>query len=216
MQLSIVVTLFQSYLLGFPYSNISYVHIRNATLDIFNASEIRWRMLKSLAITDGRIKKVQGQFRMMTPTQCLNLSNNALMEVENNSLIRLAQLTTLDLSYNNLTHLPALNTMNGREFWLDISGINGSMYYYISPLNDTLVLISLSLQEQIHFRAMTYINISIKQAKSKSLLIAKTRQCALPWQHGIGSIPPNVYLLHNCFTSVLYVSIDIYVYMYKM
>lgn len=119
MQSSIVV---QSYILGFAHSSISYVHIRNATLDVFNVSEIRWRMLKSLAITDGRIKKVQGQFRMMTPTQCLNLSNNALMEVENNSLTRLAQLTTLDLSYNNLTHLPALNTMNDREFWLDISG----------------------------------------------------------------------------------------------
>lgn len=108
-------------IIGFP-SNISYIHIRNATLDVFNVSEIRWRRLKSLAITDGKINRVKGQFRMMTPTVCLNLSNNALIEVENNSLTRLAQLTTLDLSYNNLTHLPALNTMNGREFWLDISG----------------------------------------------------------------------------------------------
>ena len=58
----------------------------------------------------------------MTPTVCLNLSNNGLVEVENNSLTRLSQLTTLDLSYNNLTYLPALNNMNGREFWLDISG----------------------------------------------------------------------------------------------
>lgn len=84
-------------------------------------SEVRWRMLKSLAVTDGRIKQVKGQFLMMTPIVCLNLSNNALVEIENKSLTRLAQLTTLDLSYNNLTHLPALNT-NGREFWLDISG----------------------------------------------------------------------------------------------
>lgn len=106
---------------GFP-SNISYIHMRNVTLDVFNVSEIRWRRLKSLSITDGKINRVKGQFRMMTPTTCLNLSNNALIEVENNSLTRLAQLTTLDLSYNNLTHLPALNTMNGREFWLDISG----------------------------------------------------------------------------------------------
>lgn len=59
---------------------------------------------------------------MMTPTVCLNLSNNGLVEVENNSLTRLVQLTTLDLSYNNLTHLPTLNTINGRDFWLDISG----------------------------------------------------------------------------------------------
>lgn len=112
-------------------------------MDVFNVNEIRWRMLKSLAITDGRIKKVQGKFRMMTPTQCLNLSNNALMEVENNSLIRLAQLTTLDLSYNNLTHLPALNIMNGREFWLDISGINGSIILlYLSIKRYTCINIS--------------------------------------------------------------------------
>jgi hypothetical protein len=108
-------------LLDFP-TNVSYVHIRNATLDFINATEVRWRMLKSLAITDGRIQRIKGQFLMMTPILCLNLSNNALLEMENNSLIRLAQLTTLDLSYNNLTHLPALNIMNGREFWLDISG----------------------------------------------------------------------------------------------
>lgn len=68
---------------------------------------------------------------MMTPTQCLNLSNNALVEVENNSLTRLAQLTTLDLSYNNLTHLPALNTMSGREFWLDISGETAHIWYTV-------------------------------------------------------------------------------------
>ncbi|KAM0737008.1 Protein halfway [Formica fusca] len=125
----------------FLHSNISYVHIRNATLDAFNASETRWRMLKSLAITDGKIRKVQGQFLMMTPTQCLNLSNNALMEVENNSLTRLAQLTTLDLSYNKLTHLPALNTMNGREFWLDISGTTNTLschdvYQYINKTGE--------------------------------------------------------------------------------
>lgn len=124
---------------GFP-SNISYIHIRNATLDVFNVSEIRWRRLKSLAITDGKINRVKGQFRMMTPTVCLNLSNNALIEVENNSLTRLAQLTTLDLSYNNLTHLPALNTMNGREFWLDISGTNTlwchDIYQYINKTGE--------------------------------------------------------------------------------
>lgn len=101
---------------------MSYIHIRNATLDVFNASEVRWRMLESLAVTDGKINRVKGQFLIMAPILCLNLSNNALVEIENKSLTRLAQLTTLDLSYNNLTHLPALNTRNGREFWLDISG----------------------------------------------------------------------------------------------
>lgn len=109
------------FFLDFP-ANVSYVHIRNATLDYINATEVRWRMLKSLAITDGKIHSMKGQFLMMTPILCLNLSNNALLEMENNSLIRLSQLTTLDLSYNNLTHLPALNVMNGREFWLDICG----------------------------------------------------------------------------------------------
>lgn len=124
---------------NFPV-NVSYVHIRNATLDVFNASEVRWRRLKSLALTDGRINRVKGQFLMMTPTLCLNLSNNGLVEMENNSLTRLAQLTTLDLSYNNLTHLPALNTMNGREFWLDISGTNTlwchDIYQYINKTGE--------------------------------------------------------------------------------
>ncbi|XP_014211946.1 protein halfway-like [Copidosoma floridanum] len=106
---------------NFPI-NVSYVHIRNATLDYINATEVRWRMLKSLAITDGKIQRIKGQFLMMTPIFCLNFSNIALLEMENNSLIRLAQLTTLDLSHNNLMHLPALNIMNGREFWIDISG----------------------------------------------------------------------------------------------
>ncbi|XP_011154131.1 protein halfway isoform X1 [Harpegnathos saltator] len=121
--------------MGFPWLNISYVHIRNATLDTFKTSEVRWRKLKSLAVTDGRISRVKGQFLMKTPIVCLNLSNNALVEVENNSLTRLEQLATLDLSYNNLTHLPALNT-NGREFWLDISGTNTlwchDIYQYIN------------------------------------------------------------------------------------
>ncbi|KAJ8679556.1 hypothetical protein QAD02_015343 [Eretmocerus hayati] len=107
--------------IDFPI-NVSYVHIRNATLDLINVTEVRWRMLKSLAITDGNISRVKGQFMMMTPILCLNLSNNALLEMDNNSLVRLSQLSTLDLSYNNLTHLPALNLMNGREFWLDIAG----------------------------------------------------------------------------------------------
>lgn len=117
-------------ILGFPLLNISYVHIRNATLDIFKTSEVRWRKLKSLAVTDGRINRVKGQFLMKTPIACLNLSNNALIEVENNSLTRLEQLAILDLSYNNLTHLPALNT-NGREFWLDISGNRESSRRYL-------------------------------------------------------------------------------------
>ena len=103
-------------------SSVSHIHIRNATLNYFNASEVRWRMLKSLTVTDGKINRVKGQFLMMTPITCLNFSNNSLLEIEHNSLIRLAQLSTLDLSNNNLTRLPALNIINGREFWLDISG----------------------------------------------------------------------------------------------
>lgn len=109
--------------IDFPV-NVSYIHIRNATLEALNVSEVKWRRLKSLAITDGKINRIKGQFLMMTPTHCLNLSNNALTEIENNSFTRLSQLTSLDLSYNNMTHLPALNIMNGREFWLDISGNN--------------------------------------------------------------------------------------------
>ncbi|XP_015122047.1 protein halfway [Diachasma alloeum] len=129
---------------NFP-SNVSYIHIRNATLDVFNVSEVKWRRLKSLAITDGRINRIKGQFLMMTPTQCLNLSNNGLIEIENNSFTRLAQLTSLDLSYNNVTHLPALNTMHGREFWIDISGTNTLMCH------DVYQSINKTGEKQIHF-----------------------------------------------------------------
>ncbi|XP_051173191.1 protein halfway isoform X2 [Leptopilina boulardi] len=161
---------------NFPV-NVSYIHIRNSTLDVFNASEVRWRRLKSLAVTDGKIYRVKGQFLMMTPILCLNLSNNGLVEMENNSLTRLAQLTTLDLSYNNLTHLPALNTMNGREFWLDISGTNNlwchDIYQYINKTgekqinfnreNDTLCSASktwhwFNTTEQVPLKEVLYLS----------------------------------------------------------
>ncbi|KAK0160382.1 hypothetical protein PV328_007796 [Microctonus aethiopoides] len=81
---------------------------------------------------------------MMTPTHCLNLSNNAMVDIENNSFTRLAQLTSLDISYNNITHLPALNTMNGREFWLDISGTNTlwchDVYQYINKTGEKQIV----------------------------------------------------------------------------
>ncbi|KAK0074967.1 hypothetical protein PV325_007581 [Microctonus aethiopoides] len=128
---------------NFP-TNVSYIHIRNATLDTFNVSEVKWRRLKSLAITDGKINRIKGQFLMMTPTHCLNLSNNAMVDIENNSFTRLAQLTSLDISYNNITHLPALNTMNGREFWLDISGTNTlwchDVYQYINKTGEKQIV----------------------------------------------------------------------------
>ncbi|XP_012272897.1 protein halfway isoform X2 [Orussus abietinus] len=124
---------------NFP-ANVTYIHIRNATIDSVNVSEVRWRRLKSLAVTDGRVNRVKGQFLMMTPIHCLNLSNNALVEVENKSFTRLSLLTTLDLSFNNITHLPALNTMNTREFWLDISGTNTlwchDIYQYINKTGE--------------------------------------------------------------------------------
>ncbi|XP_014230349.1 protein halfway [Trichogramma pretiosum] len=107
---------------NFTAANVAYVHIINSTFEYLDANAVRWRMLKSLAITDGKIKSIKGQFRIMTPIICLNLSNNGLLEMENNSLSRLAQLTILDLSHNNLTHLPAFHIMTGRELWLDISG----------------------------------------------------------------------------------------------
>lgn len=126
-------------------TNISYLHIRNATLDVFDVSEVRWKMLKSLAITDGRINQVKGEFFAKTPIECLNLSNNALVEVEHNLLTPLERLLTLDLSYNNLTHLPSLNAMQGRKFWLDISGKRCSviiLFIYFCLLFLSLLLLS--------------------------------------------------------------------------
>lgn len=117
------------------------IHIRNATMDNFWADDKRWRQLESLAITDGHIKYVKHQFRIMTPLVCLNLSNNELLEMSNNSLNRLTRLTTLDLSNNNLTDLPNLNTINDRTFWLDIVG-KLSLDSFIKLKNIRLTLFS--------------------------------------------------------------------------
>lgn len=101
---------------------MSHLHIRNSTFDVFDLGDVSLNGLKSLAITDGSINRIKGHLSIDS-ISCLNFSNNALVNVENNSLIQLTELNTLDLSHNNLTHLPSLDT--NHELWLDISGTDG-------------------------------------------------------------------------------------------
>lgn len=99
---------------------VSELHIRNATLPELNISLPNFRRLKSLSVTDGHISRVIGEFAKRTPIQCLNLSNNALTSIEERALVHLTNLSTLDISHNNLTGMP--NFKIGTNIRMDISG----------------------------------------------------------------------------------------------
>lgn len=101
---------------------VSELHIRNATLPELNISLPNFRRLKSLSVTDGHISRVIGEFAKRTPIQCLNLSNNALTSIEERALVHLTNLSTLDISHNNLTGMP--NFKIGTNIRMDISGNN--------------------------------------------------------------------------------------------
>ncbi|XP_056632043.1 protein halfway [Diorhabda sublineata] len=87
-------------------NEIEALHIRNATLEVLNLTLAEWKHLRSMAITDGKIKTVSGAFSKMTAVSCLNLSSNGITEFQKRSLCNLFSLSFLDLSHNNLTEVP--------------------------------------------------------------------------------------------------------------
>ncbi|XP_057321539.1 protein halfway-like [Microplitis mediator] len=159
-------------------SNIYDLHIRNATIDILDVSEVKWKNLKSLSITDGQINRVEGQFLNDTKISCLNLSNNALTDIENNFMSQLNYLKHLDLSYNNITHLPALNE---KLHTLDISGINTISCTEIASTIDT---------NKNYSRWLSFIhrNKSVCSAYSNYVWFNETEQLSLEELRNIGNL----------------------------
>lgn len=96
------------------------LHIINATIDELNLSRSEWKRLKSLAITNGKIRKIVGQFARYTTISCLNFSANSLIEIQSDAFYNLYNLNTLDLSSNNLSVIP--NFSKNKPIKLDVSG----------------------------------------------------------------------------------------------
>lgn len=88
------------------------IHVRNATIDELDISLKLWKLLDSLAITDGQINRIVREFPKFSQPKCLNLSNNNLHTIPTRALKDLTRLQTLDLSHNNLSTVPNLNNLN--------------------------------------------------------------------------------------------------------
>lgn len=113
------------------------VHIRNATLDEFDVSHKFWRILDSLVVTDGSIKKLNREFLRFTPITCLNISNNQLSEIQQRALSILTQIQVFDISYNNLSTMPNINNVqNNLTLTLDIRGNGGMLCKSVSDTID--------------------------------------------------------------------------------
>ncbi|XP_050300493.1 protein halfway isoform X2 [Anthonomus grandis grandis] len=116
-------------------SQIQSLHIRNASFDSFNlsANQNVWRNLRYMTITDGHIKKIDGEFAKQNSISCLNLSSNHINSIEDRALNTLFNLSFLDLSHNNLTDVPSFR--KDHTIFLDISN---NMYLNCSILTNTL------------------------------------------------------------------------------
>lgn len=79
----------------------------------------RWRV-SSLALTDGQISEVIGHFPRHVKSKCLNFSSNGILQFYNTSLKNVPTMKVLDLSHNNLSHIPPIKV--GINLTLDISG----------------------------------------------------------------------------------------------
>lgn len=98
-------------------STYEKIHIINARQSELNVTTLKmFKTIKSLAITDGNISRITGQFAMMTSHTCLNFSNNNITEISDRALSNLSSLKLLDLSSNNLTKLPSLKN----QIFIDI------------------------------------------------------------------------------------------------
>lgn len=104
------------------------LHIRNATLDVLNITSATWRHYISLAITDGYIGEVAGEFGKFTKISCLNFSSNSITKFANRSLVNLFNLSVLDLSHNNLSVIPRFK--KDGMVSLDVSG----KYFYVQVI----------------------------------------------------------------------------------
>lgn len=97
------------------------LHVRNATLDELDFSHKYWKRLDSLAVTDGRVQRIVNEFSKFSSPQCINVSNNQLHLIHQRTFRELTRLQVLDLSHNNLSAMPNVNS-NLASLSLDVSG----------------------------------------------------------------------------------------------
>ncbi|CAH2244598.1 protein halfway [Pararge aegeria] len=109
--------------------NTTNLHVLNATIDELDVSQSIFRRLTSMALTDGNIGKIIGQFPKHSSIACLNISNNNLSSATLQPPIQrpfayLFNLTVLDASRNNLTEFPLSLVQSNRKISVDLSGNN--------------------------------------------------------------------------------------------
>lgn len=102
------------------------LHIRNATLDELDIPHKYWKRLDSLVITDGHINRITKELPKFSSVQCINISNNHLVNINLRAFKDLVRLQVLDISNNNLTSMPTLNSIP-TNLSLDIRGNDGML-----------------------------------------------------------------------------------------
>ncbi|BES97732.1 pupariation [Nesidiocoris tenuis] len=119
-----------------------HLYMYNYTIDKFDAGSSKWRNLETLSVTNGKFKRVVGQFS--GSLNRVNFSGNSLTSIDESSFAKLPRLRLLDISHNNLTSLPDLPALEQRNVSLDISG-----NHYLECKN-MLHLISLETFNNLH------------------------------------------------------------------
>lgn len=87
------------------------IHIRNATLEELDISHKFWKRLDSFAITDGQVKRIVKEFPKFSSPKCMNISNNSMLTITPRAFKDLTRLQVLDISNNNLSTMPNLNSI---------------------------------------------------------------------------------------------------------
>lgn len=111
----------------YSYNNkfkIKNIHIYNATLNELNISHSFWKELDNMIVTDGHINKLTGRFKKFSQIQCLNVSNNNLVEISQRAIID-THIKYLDISYNNISIMPRIRST--QEISIDIRGNNAML-----------------------------------------------------------------------------------------
>ncbi|XP_063624422.1 protein halfway isoform X1 [Cydia splendana] len=115
-------------LTAYMKQNITNLHVLNATITELDLSQSVFRRLASMALTDGNIGQIVGQFPKHSSIACLNISNNNLTTAKLPTTLRpfayLFNLTVLDASANNLTEFPLSLVQSNRKIFIDMSGNN--------------------------------------------------------------------------------------------
>lgn len=112
----------------------THIHVRNATLDELDISKNLWKLLDSLAITDGKVDRIVKEFPKFSQPKCLNMSNNGMRQIPTRALRDLNRLQVLDLSHNNLSTIANLKNLN---LVLDIRYVDLFLFKFFRKKNYT-------------------------------------------------------------------------------